>query len=316
MKKQNPAPANVGVDVAKSHLDIHVRPGGHEMSVSNDSLGIQQAIAFIQTHNPQRIVVESTGRYQDAFVQACQAAQLPIVIISTVKVRRFAYALGLLAKTDRLDAAVIAHFAEAVQPPCRSLSDETTRQIKDLIARRRQLLDMVRMEKNHRHIMPVPLQQSIAQVLECLTLQIRLVQTQLEALICANATWQSKQMVLLSVPGIGPVLAHTLLADLPELGQLNPKQIASLAGGAPMNQDSGQYRGKRTIKGGRKHVRTALYMSAISAIQHNPVIAKHYRNLRTQGKHAKVAITACMRKLIVILNAMLKSGSPWRQQSA
>lgn len=316
MKKQNQVSANVGVDVAKSHLDIHVRPGCHQMSVSNDSLGIQQAIAFIQTQNPERIVVESTGRYQDAFVQACQAAQLPIIVISAVKVRRFACALGLLAKTDRLDAAVIAHFAEAVQPACRPLSDETGRQIKDLIARRRQLLDMVRMEKNRRHVMPDSLQQSIAQVLQCLILQIQLVQAQLEALISSNANWESKQMVLLSVPGIGPVLTHTLLADLPELGQLNSKQIASLVGVAPMNQDSGQYRGKRAIKGGRKHVRTALYMSTIAAIQYNPVIAKHYRNLRAQGKHAKVAITACMRKLIVILNAMLKSGSPWHQKSA
>jgi transposase len=316
MKKQNQVPVNVGVDVAKSHLDIHVRPGGYEMSVTNDASGIDEAITFIKSYRPQRIVVESTGRYQDAFVLACQAAELPIIVISAVKVRRFACALGLLAKTDRLDAAVIAHFADAVQPACRPLGDETARQIKDLIARRRQLLDMVRMEKNRRHIMPGPLQKSIAQVLECLTLQIQLVQAQLEALISTNVNWENKQTVLLSVPGIGPVLTHTLLADLPELGQLNPKQIASLVGVAPMNQDSGAHRGKRSIKGGRKPVRTSLYMSTIAAIQHNPVIAKHYRNLRAQGKHAKVAITACMRKLIVILNAMLKSGSTWQPKPA
>lgn len=316
MQIQNQALVNVGVDVSKSHLDIHVRPGCHELSVPNDSLGIQQAITFIQNHHPQRIVVESTGRYQDAFVHACQAAELPIIVISAVKVRRFACALGLLAKTDRLDAAVIAHFAQAVQPACRPLGDETARQIKDLIARRRQLLDMVRMEKNRRHIMPGPLQQSIAQVLECLAMQIQLVQAQLDALIATNPQWENKQTVLLSVPGIGPVLTHTLLADLPELGQLNPKQIASLVGVAPMNQDSGAHRGKRSIKGGRKHVRNALYMSTIAAIRHNPVIAEHYRNLRAKGKHAKVAITACMRKLIVILNAMLKSGSPWQHKTA
>lgn len=312
MNNQTRQEINVGIDVSKHHLDIHILPSNESFQVSNDSAAFEQTCAKLKSLLPDRVVVEATGRMEKAFVQACVECELPVVVINPLRIRRFASAIGYLAKTDQLDAMVIARFGEAVKPTPRPISDQSSSQIRDLLTRRRQLVVMATMEKNRLGNMPDNMYASIEAVLCTLQQQTKEIEQQLDQCIRRATQWQQKQAILLSTPGIGPVSCYTLLADLPELGVLDNKQIAALVGVAPLNRDSGKYRGARRIYGGRKHIRTTLYMATVAAIRCNPRIRAYYQHLRAEGKHAKVALTACMRKLITILNTMVKTEQMWQ----
>uniref|UniRef100_UPI0024814CD6 IS110 family transposase n=1 Tax=Shewanella insulae TaxID=2681496 RepID=UPI0024814CD6 len=258
-----------------------------------------------------RIVTEATGRYEHAFVFACDKANLPVVIVNPIKVRRFAQAIGVMAKTDKIDASVIAQFAAVIKPEIKQLPDEQSQVIKDLLIRRTQLLEMATMEKNRLQIMPKELHKSINTLLKSLNQQIDKLTEKLDKLVAQVKEWRVKSEILTSVPGVGKVLSYTLLSEMPELGKLNRKEIAALVGVAPMNRESGSYKGKRRIRGGRHRIRTVMFMAMMSAIQCNPVFKRYYQRLKAAGKMPKVALIACMRKLIVILNTMLKSEELW-----
>lgn len=307
---------SVGVDAGKAQLDIYVRPLGDTFTVENSTAGIKAAIQRLKPLNPARIVIEATGRLELPFVLAAQKASLPVTVANPKYIRRFAGALGQLAKTDRLDAEVIAHFGEALKPAPTPPISQNTALIGDLLARRSQLMEMSTMEKNRLSILPKALHASLKRHLKQLQTEIRRIETKLDALIDQEPDWQQKLEQLLSVNGVGKILAYTLLADLPELGQLNRKEIAALVGIAPMNKESGSYSGKRRIRGGRAHVRTVLFMAIMSAVQSNPVIKAKYLELKAAGKPPKVALVACMRKLLTILNAMMKNGEGWNPKMA
>jgi transposase len=306
----------VGIDTGKAQLDIYISPLGKDLSVPNSADGIQDAIKHLTCLSPTRIVIEATGRLELPFVIAAQKARLPVTVANPKHVRRFAQALGHLAKTDRLDAQVIARFGEALKPEPTELKPESVRQVSDLLARRSQLLEFSTMEKNRRSILPKTLHASLNRHLKHLQAEIKRVEAQLDKLIEQAPEWKEKQELLISVNGVGKVLAYTLLSDLPELGRLNRKEIAALVGVAPVNKDSGSYSGKRRIRGGRAHVRTVLFMAIMSAVQSNPVIKAKYQQLQNAGKPKKVALIACMRKLLTILNTMMKNGEHWNPKMA
>jgi transposase len=266
--------------------------------------------------SPARIVIEATGRLELPFVLAAQAAALPVTVANPKYVRRFADALGQLAKTDRLDAQVIAHFGEALKPEPTEILSKNARLISDLLARRSQLTEMSTMEKNRLSILPKALHASLNRHLKQLQTEIRRIEQQLDRLIDLAPDWQQKRDRLMSVNGVGKILTYTLLSDLPELGQLNRREIASLVGIAPMNKESGSFKGKRRIRGGRAHVRTVLFLVAMSAIRSNPVLRAKYQQLKAAGKPPKVALVACMRKLLTILNVMMKNGECWNPKMA
>jgi len=251
-----------------------------------------------------------------AFVIAAQKAGLAVTVANPIHIRRFAGATGQLAKTDPLDAQIIAHFGEALKPEPTQIKPEKARQISDLLVRRSQLLDMRTMEKNRLSILPRALHVSLNRHLKPLTTEIGRVEKQIDKLIAQLPEWQQKMDQLMSVKGVGKVLAYTLMTDLPELGKLNRKQIAALVGVAPMNRDSGRYRGKRHIRGGRHRVRTVLFMAVMSAVRSNPKLKAKYEQLKAAGKPPKVALVACMRKLITILNTMVKNGEHWNPELA
>jgi len=306
---------NVGIDVGKSQLDIYIRPTGKFFSVANDAQGVREAIKRLKAHQPKRIIVEATGRLEHRLVFACAKQGLPIVVANPVHVRRFAQAIGQLAKTDKIDARLIAHFGEAVQPKLTEVNAESVRKISDLLTRRRQLLRMQTMEKNRLGIMPQVLHASINTILKSFKAAIKKLDELLDRLIVTNEEWATKSSILQSVPGVGKMVAYTLLSDLPELGHLNNKEISALVGVAPMNRESGKYQGQRRIRGGRHQVRTIMFMSMLSAIQHNSTLKAYYDRLKLAGKRSKVAIVACMRKMIVILNTMLRNGTPWENKN-
>jgi transposase len=258
------------------------------------------------------IVVEATGGYETAVVAALTAAGLPVVVVNARQVRDFARAVGKLAKTDAIDAAVLAHFAEAVRPEVRALPDELTQTLQSWLARRRQVLEMLQAEEQRLAVAVRGLRPQIQQHVEWLRRQLRDVDGELQGLLRASPIWREQENLLRTVPGVGPVLATTLLADLPELGRLNRRQIAALVGVAPLNRDSGQQRGLRHIWGGRAQIRTALYMAAVSAVRCNPVVRTFFERLCAAGKPKKVALTACMRKLLTILNAMMHTRTRWQ----
>jgi transposase len=307
---------SVGIDAGKSQLDIFIRPLDQAFSVDNSAAGIKAAIQRLKPLAPARIVIEATGRLELPFVLAAQAAALPVTVANPKYVRRFADALGQLAKTDRLDAQVIAHFGEALKPEPTAILSKNTRLISDLLARRSQLTEMSTMEKNRLSILPKALHASLNRHLKHLQTEIRRIEQQLDRLIDQTPDWLQKRDQLLSVNGVGKILAYTLLSDLPELGQLNRREIASLVGIAPMNKESGSFKGKRRIRGGRAHVRTVLFLAAMSAIRSNPVLRTKYQQLKTAGKPPKVALVACMRKLLTILNVMMKNGECWNPKMA
>lgn len=307
---------NVGVDVGKSKLDIVLHPLDLHFQIPNDEESILKVIHVLKKRNIKRIVVEATGRYEHAFVFACDQANLPIVVVNPISVRRYAQVIGILVKTDKVDANLIAHYAATIQPKIKPIADKQSRLIKDLLVRRTQLLEMQTMEKNRLQILPKALHRSIKTLLRSLETQIKTITKQIDEAVMQVKHWRTQTEILTSVPGVGKVLAYTLLSELPELGKLNRKEIAALVGVAPMNRESGSWNGKRRIRGGRHRIRTVMFMAMLSSIQCNPVFKRFYEHLKAQGKLPKVAIIACMRKLIVVLNTMLKNETRWGENMA
>jgi len=307
---------NVGVDTGKTQLDIYVRPRGQAFSVPNTTAGIGDAIRQLKKLKPARIVIEATGRLELPFVIAAQKAKLTVCVINPLQMRRFAAAAGQYAKADHLDARIIAHYGDALRPEPTVLKAAKVQLISDLLARRSQLLDMATMEKNRLSILPKALHASLNRHLKQLSAEIKRIETLLDKHIDQEPEWQAKRDVLMSVNGVGKVLTYTLLSDLPELGTLNRKEIAALVGVAPMNKESGAYQGKRRIRGGRANVRKVLFMAIMSAMQSNPKLKRQYTAMKEAGKPPKVAMVACMRKLITILNTMVKNGERWNPELA
>lgn len=301
----------VGIDVAKARLDVAVRPTGERWSVSNDEAGIARLEVHLRELSPVLVVLEATGGLELPLVAALAATSLPVVVVNPRQVREFARATGKLAKTDRLDAQVLAHFGEAVRPTPRPLPDAQSQLLMALLARRRQIVGMLTAEKNRVLKASPRVRQDIQRHITWLERELSKQDKDLEDTLRQSPLWREKEQLLRSVPGIGPVLTLTLLAELPELGSLDRRQIAALVGVAPLNRDSGTFRGRRTVWGGRARLRAALYMGALAATRHNQVIATFYHRLCAAGKAKKVALTACMRKLLTILNAMLKHLTPW-----
>src|SRR5690242_6919145 len=308
------APTFIGIDVAKHRLDVHPRPSGEHFTVSHDEAGVAALVARLVALAPALVVLEATGGMEVAPAAALAAAGLPVAVVNPRRVRAFARATGRLAKTDRLDAEAIARFAEAVQPPARPLPDEATRHLGSLVARRRQLLEMLVAERNRRHAADPSLCEGIDAHLRWLEEALATIERDLDRAVRESAIWRAREALLRSVPGVGPVSARTLLAELPELGSLTRRQAAALVGVAPFSRDSGTMRGQRTVQGGRAALRACLYMAAVAAVRGaNPPIAAFYERLRRAGKPSKLALTACMRKLVVTLNAVLRTGTAWKQ---
>lgn len=306
------ATAYVGIDVAKEKLDIAVHSSDQQWTFSNSDAGIGRALSCLQKFNPALIVVEATGGIEVPLVAALAVARLPVVVVNPRQVRDFARATGRLAKTDTLDASTLAHFAAAIRPPLRPLPDAHTQEITAVLTRRRQLVEMLTAEGNRLGAArSKAVRRRISAHITWLEKELANVDDDLDSSIRNSPVWREKDNLLQSVPGVGPVLSTTLLAHLPELGSLNRRQVAALVGVAPFNRDSGNFRGKRAVWGGRSAIRAALYMATLVATRYNPIIRAFYHRLCAAGKPKKVSLTACMRKLLTILNAMLKHRTPW-----
>jgi len=307
----------IGIDIAKHHFDLHLLPTATAKHFANNARGIRQCRRFLLALQPDKIVLEATGGYERALVMDLQTTLLPVVVVNPRRVRAYAQAMGYLAKTDDIDAAVIAEFATSPRVLVRPLPDPQTRQRQALSARRRQLVQMHVAEQNHlEHAFHKDIVRSIRQVLKTLEHQIENVEKQLAQLIDGDDTLRRQVEILRSVPGIGETTATMLVTQLPELGCSNRRQIAALVGVAPLNRDSGQFQGKRITGGGRRQVRTHLYMPTLVAIQHNPIIRDFYQRLLTCGKTKMTALIAAMRKLLTILNLMLKKNESWNPKNA
>ncbi|MGI9287277.1 MAG: IS110 family transposase, partial [Pseudomonadales bacterium] len=303
---------HIGIDVGKSLLDIYVYELAVHWQAENTPAGIKQLIRRLKRYQLTRILVEASGGYERALVEACVEHQLPVIVVAPVQVRQFAKAQGILAKTDKMDARLIAQFGVMMQPDVRTLPSKNTRVFKDLVARKRQLMEARTQELNRQQKAPPALASTHRRLLKMRDKEVAWIDNRLAKALNQITEWQRPYEIMLSVPGIGNGVAFTLLGELPELGQLNPRQIAALCGLAPFNKDSGKMKGKRRIRGGRAPIRTVLYMAMLSAIQHNPVMKRFYEKLVAQGKHKKVALTACMRKMITILNAMVRDDKEWQ----
>jgi len=301
----------IGIDVSKATLDVAVRPSGDWWQERNDPEGCATVVARLQALAPTVIVLEATGGYEAPVAAALTAAGLPVAVVNPRQVRDFGRASGKLAKTDAISAAILAHFGAVMHPPVRPMPDALTQELQHWLARRRQVVEMMTAEQNRFAGAPPPVQKQIRAHLGGLRRQLKSVERRLKELMQRSPVWREHEQLLVSVPGVGPVLATTLLADVPELGRLNRKEIAALVGVAPLNRDSGTMRGQRTIWGGRAPVRAVLYMAALVASKSNPLIRPFYERLVAKGKPKKVALTACMRKLLTILNAMLKHCTTW-----
>ena len=302
---------NVGIDVGKFVLDVCIYEKNIHWQDENSSEGIKRILKRLSHYQVQRLVMEATGRYEFELAQEAYKKNLPVCIDTPLRVRRFAGAIEQNAKTDKLDAELIAEFAFKVQPDITPKKSKNLLAIKDLIARRRQLMTMRTQEMNRTQIMDKSLETSCKRIVRYLDQEIKRIETRLAKHVEDQAEWTEKQNILKTAPGVGDTLVYTLLADLPELGNLNRKEVSALVGVAPINRDSGKMKGKRRIQGGRHSVRTILYMATLSATQCNPVIKAFYQQLVAQGKHKKVAITACMRKFITMLNAMVRDRCEW-----
>ncbi|MBW4475136.1 MAG: IS110 family transposase [Stenomitos rutilans HA7619-LM2] len=302
----------IGIDVSKAQLDGHIRPTGAAFQVPNTEAGIAALVQRLQQLQPALVVMEATGGLETPAAAACGAAQIPVAIVNPRQVRDFAKATGKLAKTDAIDAQVLAHFANAVQPEVRPLADEESQQLAEVVARRRQLVEMLTAEKNRLGTVRGAMQQEIQAHITWLETRLEALEVRLKQSIEQSPLWLARVNLLQSVPGVGAVLSSTLLVNLPELGTLTHKQISSLVGVAPLNRDSGKKRGQRMIWGGRAQVRAALYMATLASTRHNPIIKIFYERLCEKGKLKKVALTACMHKLLIILNAIVKTGVPWQ----
>ncbi len=306
-------PCFVGIDVSKAHLDVYVRPSGESFRVSHDDAGFVTLIGRMRPLTPTVIVLEATGGYEVTVAVALASARLPVAVVNPRQIRDFARATGQLAKTDALDARVIALFAEAVRPIVRSMPDEHARALGELVARRRQLVDMLTAEQNRRRLLrDRGLQRHLEAHIAWLNDALERLEAELTTRIRSTPIWREADDLLRSVPGVGPVTSCALIADLPELGHLDRRRIAALAGLAPVARDSGAFRGRRMIVGGRAHIRRSLYMATLTAIKHNPVIRAFFHRLVAAGRPGKVAVTAAMRKLLTILNAMLRDRRPWQ----
>lgn len=305
----------VGIDVSKSTLDVALVPDDRVWQVERSESGIASLIEDLRGSAVDLIVLEATGGMETSLVAALAAARLPVVVVNPRQARAFARATGRLAKTDAIDARLLACLGQTLNPEVRPLKDEQTRELEGLLTRRRQLIDMLTMEKNRLEAAPARVRRDIAAHIDWLTKRLKDVDGELQGAIEANEAFRLKDDILRSAPGAGPVLSVTLLAAVPELGRLNRREIAALVGVAPLNRDSGAFRGTRRIWGGRAAVRTVLYMATISAIRCNPAIRAFHARLRAAGKPPKVAITACMRKFLTILNAMIRSNTPWQLQN-
>jgi transposase len=307
----------LGIDVSKARLDVHVLPSGATLQVANDATGHTALVTWLQPQAPTLVVLEATGGYERAVAVALADAELPVAVINPRQARRFAQATGRLAKTDRVDAHVLAELAAALHPAQRALPDPATYGLRELVVRRRQVRENLTMELQRAPSAHVPrVQRQLREHIAFLRKQLATIEAEMQDAVTADPTWQAKDTLLQSVPGVGEVVARTLLAELPELGTLGGKQITALVGIAPYNRDSGTWRGTRHIGGGRASVRAVLFMAATVAVRWNAVLKRHFEQLRARGKPHKVAIVACMRKLLVILNAMVARGTTWQIQTA
>ena len=306
----------VGIDVAQSWLDVAVHGIGQPWRVTADEQGIEGLIGTLREQRIHLVVLEATGGYEVPITAALSIGGIPVAVVNPRQVRDFARSLGKLAKTDRLDAQVLAHFGAATQPEPRPLPDAQAQELQALVARRRQVLQMHAAELQRRQRALPVVHQRIDRVLAVLEQELQDLDTDLHDRLQQSPLWREQEDLLRGVPGVGPALTFSLLAGLPELGTLSSKQIAALVGVAPLNRDSGRWRGKRVVWGGRAHVRAALYMPTVVAVRWNPVLREFYQRLVAAGKPKKVALVACMRKLLVILNAMLKHRTPWQTNHA
>jgi transposase len=303
----------IGIDVSKDHLDVAVRPDGEVFTVERNAAGVQQLADRLRTLSPDVVALEATGGFETVAAATLAAAGLPVVVVNPAQVRAFAKAIGQRAKTDPIDAAVIAHFAEATRPQVRPLPDEATRLLADLVTRRRQIVEMIGAERQREKRMVVPhLRKSIARLVKALEKELASVNTDIDDAVRGSPVWREKENLLASVPGVGPIIARTLIAELPELGLLNRRQVAALAGLAPFTRQSGQWRGRSFIGGGRTVVRTALFMGAMVARRHNPVLKAFFDRLVAAGKPRMMALIAVARKLLTMLNAILRDRRPWQ----
>jgi transposase len=306
----------VGIDISKAWLDIAVHEREETFRASNEEVGIAGLVKRLKKMKASLIVLEPTGGFEMLVVAELSHAGLPVAVVNAKRVRDFARATGQIAKTDKLDAKVLAHFAAAVRPAVRSLRTEQEEQLTALMTRRRQVIDMLTVEKNRLVTVRAKMRSDIEAHIQWLSSNLKELDEEIEEFVKGLPVWKEKDALLQSVPGVGRVTSATLLSMLPELGLLNRQEIAALVGVAPVNKDSGKKRGRRRVYGGRGDVRSVLYMAALSAKKFNPVIRKFYERLIQHGKEKKVALTACMRKLLVILNAMMHSNQPWRAQPA
>lgn len=302
----------IGIDVSKANLDIDAYPRAHRTRFSNDETGRRQLVNELKSLQPKLVVLEATGGLESPIASELAIAGLAVAVINPRQARDFAKAIGVLAKTDQVDALVLARFAEAIKPEVRALKDSEVMALDSVLTRRRQLVDMITAESNRYAQAPGKIAKQIAKHLSWLNKRLEEADDDLNDAIRRSPLWQAKAHLMMSIPGVGRVTATTLLAALPELGQLSRREISALVGVCPFNRDSGGHRGRRVIWGGRASVRAVLYMAALAASRHNPMIKAFYQKLLAAGKMKKVALVACMRKLLVILNAMVKSNTPWR----
>lgn len=303
----------VGIDVSKDRLDVAVLPDGTAFAVARNGAGLEQLVTRLRELSPSIVALEATGGFETIAAAALSAAGLPVAVVNPAQIRAFAKAINQRAKTDAIDAAVIAHFAQATGLEPRPLPDEATRLLADLVARRRQIVEMIGAERQREKRVVIPhLRKSIARLLKALEKELASLDADIDDAVRGSPAWREKEDLLASVPGVGPVISRTLLAELPELGQLNRKEIAALAGLAPFTRQSGQWRGKSFIGGGRTAVRTALFMGAMVAKQHNPILKAFFDRLLAAGKPKMVALIAVARKLLTILNAIVRDNRPWQ----
>jgi len=303
----------IGIDVSKDRLDVAVRPSGEVFVIGRNPAGLEQLALRLGALSPNLVALEATGGFETVVAAALAAARLPVVVVNPAQIRAFAKAVGQRAKTDPIDAGIIAHFAEATRPEPRPLPDEATQLLADLVARRRQILEMMVAERQREKRVTIPhLRKSIVRLLKALKRELTSVDTDINDAVRGSPAWREKEDLLASVPGVGPTIARTMIAELPELGQLSRRQVASLAGLAPFTRQSGQWRGRSFIAGGRTTVRTALFMGAMVAKRHNPVLKVFFDRLVAAGKPKMVALIAVARKLLTMLNAILRDRKPWQ----
>jgi len=313
MEQPASSPSFVGIDVSKDRLDVHVRPSGQVLAVTRDGKGLEQLTGELRRLAPALIVLEATGGFEITVAAALASACLPLAVVNPRQIRDFGRATGRLAKTDALDAQIIALFAERIRPEPRPIADADSQTLAEFIARRRQVVEMIGMETNRfRQARHPRVQRTIKAMLNTLEAQLAELDREIDETVRGSPVWRAADDLLTSVPGVGDVTSRTLIADLPELGKLDRRRIAALVGVAPVNRDSGQMRGRRTIAGGRADVRNALYMATLSATRWNPIIRQHYKALVERGRPKKVALVACMRRLLGILNAIIRTKAPWQ----